>query len=46
MQKNLAVLKDMINGLDILVKDRFQVASSVDTKEFKSSIGWNGSLGC
>ncbi|KAH0644655.1 hypothetical protein KY284_032539 [Solanum tuberosum] len=38
MRKKLVVLKDMMDGLENLVHDRFQAAGSVDTEEFKSQL--------
>ena len=39
IRKELAVLKDMINDLEILVEDRFQAGTSADTEELKSAVG-------
>ncbi|KAH0773545.1 hypothetical protein KY290_010682 [Solanum tuberosum] len=38
MQKELAVLKDRMDGLEKLVQDRCQTAGSVETEEFKSQL--------
>uniref|UniRef100_M1DRY0 Putative plant transposon protein domain-containing protein n=1 Tax=Solanum tuberosum TaxID=4113 RepID=M1DRY0_SOLTU len=38
MQKEMVVIKDMMDGLEILVQDRFQAVGSVDNKEFKSQL--------
>uniref|UniRef100_M1DK09 Integrase core domain containing protein n=1 Tax=Solanum tuberosum TaxID=4113 RepID=M1DK09_SOLTU len=38
IQKELAVLKDRMDGLKNLVKERFQAAGSIDTEEFKSQL--------
>uniref|UniRef100_M1DF10 Integrase core domain containing protein n=1 Tax=Solanum tuberosum TaxID=4113 RepID=M1DF10_SOLTU len=38
VRKELAFLKDRLDGLENLVQDQFQAAGSVDTEEFKSQL--------